>query len=361
VSAQLREFIDHARSRGMDHQTIRMLLLGAGWKERDVAQALTAQGLDLPVPLPPDRGGARDAFLHLLAFSALYASVISLSALLFLFVNYLLPDPAAGERAEFMLDAIRGPVRWCVAVLLVALPLALGVSRLLVREARATPDRLGSAVRRWLTYLTLFVTAVALLSDVVTLLYRLLEGQLTLRFVLKVAIVGVLAGLPFLYYFRALRMSPEEYARSGLHRATGWAALAMVAGGVSVGFYLMGSPAEGRLRLLDERRVEDLRAIRAEALAIARGEAPWRGGRLARLPNPLPGSLEEIAARATRERVRTLDPDSGEPYEYRKLDEHRFELCATFARPRHEQYEVFWDHPAGLHCFRTDALGDPER
>jgi hypothetical protein len=56
----LATFIDHARGKDMDHATIRMLLLSAGWKERDVAPVLSAQALEHPVPTPPDVGGARE-------------------------------------------------------------------------------------------------------------------------------------------------------------------------------------------------------------------------------------------------------------------------------------------------------------
>jgi hypothetical protein len=40
-------FLDHARSKGMDHATIRMLLLSAGWKEKEIARALTEHSLDM--------------------------------------------------------------------------------------------------------------------------------------------------------------------------------------------------------------------------------------------------------------------------------------------------------------------------
>ena len=92
-------FLDHARSKGMDHATIRMLLLSAGWKEKEIARALTEHSLDMPVPTPPDVGGAREAFMHLIAFAALYTAVIALVALVFDFVNLVLPDQAMTEYA----------------------------------------------------------------------------------------------------------------------------------------------------------------------------------------------------------------------------------------------------------------------
>src|SRR5690606_39711079 len=45
--------------------------------------------------------------------------------------------------------------------------LYLGVSRLLVRELAANPSRALSGVRRWLTYMTLFLAAATLVVDVI--------------------------------------------------------------------------------------------------------------------------------------------------------------------------------------------------
>src|SRR5215510_16536876 len=93
-------FIEHARSKGMDHGTIRMLLLSAGWKEKDVARALADHALEMPVPVPPDTGGARDAFMYLSAFAALYASALAGISLLCDYVNRIFPDPAMGDAAR---------------------------------------------------------------------------------------------------------------------------------------------------------------------------------------------------------------------------------------------------------------------
>ena len=67
-----------------------------------------------------------------------------------------------------------------------------------------------SAVRRWLTYLTLFVAAAVLVGDMIALVYNLLGGELTLRFVLKVLVAAVIAGTIFGYYLMDLRREEKE-------------------------------------------------------------------------------------------------------------------------------------------------------
>ena len=191
----------------MDHATIRMLLLSSGWKERDVAQALSAEGLDMPVPVPPDAGGARDAFFHLISFAALYTLVISSIALFFQYIERLFPDPATDY--SYSINNFSG-IRWGMAAVLVSFPLLLWMSKIIQGEMRKHPEKSWSGVRRWLTYITLFVAACAMMGDVITLIFSLLEGELSLRFLLKVLTVFVSAGLTFTYYFLALKTSPAS-------------------------------------------------------------------------------------------------------------------------------------------------------
>lgn len=67
----LTRFIDHARQKGMDHATIIELLRSSGWKDKEIAAAVAKHELDVPIPERSGIGSARDAFFHLLAFTAL--------------------------------------------------------------------------------------------------------------------------------------------------------------------------------------------------------------------------------------------------------------------------------------------------
>ena len=65
-------------------------------------------------------------------------------------------------------------------------------------------------MRRWLTYLTLFVAAAVLIGDVANLVYSLLGGELTVRFCLKVLTIGGIAGTAFWFYLSDLRRDERE-------------------------------------------------------------------------------------------------------------------------------------------------------
>jgi len=321
-----------------------------------VARALTAQALDIPVPTPPDVGGAREAFLHLVAFAALYTAVIAGVMLLFDFINVLLPDPAMTQYGSVQAKWVGTAIRWEISALIVSFPLLIWLSWALVREMRATPDKARSPVRRWLTYLTLFMAVIALATDVITLVSALLEGEMAGRFALKVLVVLVVAGGCFVYYFFSLRMTPEQQQGTRLHRYAGITASAAVVVAVVVGMVATGSPAAARLQKFDVRRVEDIRMIHAEVMNQTVG-TDWRSPQVTPvMRTPLPASLDAVVQHAVHQRPRTNDPATGAPYGYEVTGTSGFKVCASFDTAREEAGDIAWNHPAGRHCFAFDVL-----
>lgn len=346
---KLQEFIAHARKKGMDHSTIRMLLLSSGWKEREVAEALSAEGLDMAVPVPPDSGGAREAFFHLVSFAALYTYVLSSVYLFFKFVEKLYPDPAL---SHWQSSGDLSGMRWSMAAIIVSFPLLVWMSRIIHIEILKHPEKAWSGIRRWLTYLVLFIAAFSMMIDVITLVFALLEGELTTRFLLKVLVVFVFAGLTFLYYFLALKLEPRDKRYSLLQKrflsiASIFAMVGLVCGGV-----LAGSPLSQRERKFDERRLEDFRTIKNEIRNYVYDGFPQKGDRPKRA---VPETLSDVSAIARYERIDTIDPETGEPYTYTVESDTVYELCATFGAERDERYDIFWNHNAGYHCFTMDV------
>lgn len=200
-------FVKDALARGLPRAQIQEVLLRSGWEPVQVTAALhefAEIDFPIPVPRPIPYLSAREAFLYLLLFTTLYLSAYNLGSLIFQFINLAMPD-VAGPDYISRPDNIRAAIRWAVSSLIVAFPLFLYLSRVTRRAFRQDPTKRTSKVRRWLTYLTLFLAAGIIMGDLIALLNDLLGGELTARFLLKTLTVGLIAGAIFGHYLQGIR------------------------------------------------------------------------------------------------------------------------------------------------------------
>jgi hypothetical protein len=206
---QLESFVKESLQTGSAKGDIAKVLEDAGWPSAQISTALDAfADVAFPVPVPKPRPSlsARDAFLYLVMFSTLYYGAWNLGSLLFSFIDRAFPDAASGPGGY---GTIEGQ-RWATAAVIIAFPVFFFIARYIGSQVRQNPFKRLSPARRWLTYLTLFVASVTLLGDVTTLIFNLLGGDLTIRFLLKVVVVAAIAGSAFAFYLLDLRKEEKE-------------------------------------------------------------------------------------------------------------------------------------------------------
>ncbi|HEY7729163.1 MAG TPA: DUF5671 domain-containing protein [Candidatus Eisenbacteria bacterium] len=356
MTTELREFVRDALAHGMPRGEIREKLLAAGWRPEEVETALGSFAeIESPVPVPRRRPylSAREAFFYLVLFVTLYLTAINVGSVLFQLVNRAIPEVAGGASAwdRFSTEAARG----AVAGILTAFPIFLFMSRLIGGAVARDPEKRASKIRKWLTYVTLFVSACVIIGDLTFLVTRVLSGELVLRVGLKVLVVFLIAGVIFTHYLSDLRRE-EERAQLGPPKP-GWLARsagAAVVASLVAGLFLVGSPRQERLRKIDAARVEDLIRI------------SWAVGSYQREHRALPDSLGAVAGLPLGGVGSVADPVTGEPYGYRIVDSSRYELSATFdtVDSTLERTGVltgesrFWRHGAGRWTY---ILASPPR
>lgn len=348
MNADLHTFVREALARGASRDAIRAALREARWAEDEIESALAAwhdAGLGIPVPRRRVAFSAREAFLYLLMFVALYMVAYNTGAILFALAERMWPDPAFDDSVW---DRTREWVRFGVASLLVAFPVFLFTSRLTGRAVALDPEKRNSGVRRWLTYLTLFIAACVLIGDFIAVLLGLLKGELTARFLSKAAIVAAIAGWLFTHYLGGLKRdeadAPRAAAPSPLARVVGVVVLAITL----LGLWLAGAPGVVRKQLLDQRRVREL------------GELSQAIENHHRIRGVLPDELTALLAQNPQQSLPLTDPVSREPYGYAVLDSMRYELCATFdsadsLAPYGNRPNTFWRHGPGRACFTFEV------
>jgi hypothetical protein len=305
-----------------------------------------------------ERSSPKDVFLHLLLIITLYMSVGSFIALIFQVINLWIPDPLiSGLRA-----AAQGSIRWSTSILVVAFPVFMWLSVLLEREFGRAPGKRSLMIRKWLLYLTLFLAAIVIITDLMVLVFNFYGGELTLPFALKILTVLAVAAVLFGYYLWEVRR--EATLPSLLPKKMAWGVSAVVVMMLIVGFVLVGSPVQQRKVRFDQQRVADLTMIQDQVVHF------WT------LKQRLPETLEELTDSLSGF-VTPRDPVSGQPYEYRRGEGLTFELCATFeaegdtdptsvprlARPEMVVGDFFasnyhWQHGVGRTCFERTI--DPQ-
>ncbi|MCU0226600.1 MAG: DUF5671 domain-containing protein [Bryobacterales bacterium] len=372
---QLREFVLAAKQQGASDEFLAALLIRQGWLADDVYQSIGSywEGVTgMPVPRRgPAAESSREAFLYLLSFLALAVWTTALGTILFQLVNVWVPDAVSGG----YYPSVRSIITWSMAAMAVAYPLYVLVTRVLMRESAANPDRLQSGVRKWLTYLALLLTAGTVLGDLIGFTGYFLLGELSMRYVLKSLIVLLICGGIFVFYMSSLPGGGSGWRMFGTaqRRLLGWAATVSVVSVFVAGLLVAGMPADQRRLQADQRRVEDLRRIaqeiqqwgnQAEVEAKAAGEST--DGSTPEKASKLPESLEFLRDQSGVSRI--ADPETGIGYEYKILTPETYRLCATFALPNpRDEYDggrrmyaygnhgQFWKHPAGPHCFVFDS------
>ncbi|CAN5272303.1 hypothetical protein BH23GEM2_BH23GEM2_01800 [soil metagenome] len=208
LSESLLQFVKESLSRGLTRDQTQAALLSAGWPADQVHRALAsyaAVDFPVPVPRPPVAAAGRERSMYLLLLVTLAVSSFNFGSLLFELINRAFPDPASVTR-PFTLEAIR----WSVASLVVTFPIFLYVALLIDRQVRADPLKRASRHRRNVTYVALVLTAAILIGVFITLVYNLLGGDLTARFLLKSLTVAGISGSIFIFGLRDLRRSEAQ-------------------------------------------------------------------------------------------------------------------------------------------------------
>ena len=126
-----------------------------------------------------------------------------------------------------------------------------------------------------------------------------------------------------------------------------WFITACVVASVAGGLLFMQSPTQVRLKKIDNVRVSNLRALENTIVAFHRKY------------KKLPESLEEMRRPDVFPVANNLKDPTGKAYEYRKIDDRSYELCAFFDtdtlsedESKETPYTPYqWPHKPGRYCF----------
>lgn len=275
----------------------------------------------------------KDFFMYSGSLLALLISAISFVTLVFNLIDVVYPEYVS-------YDFYSGPIRFAFACLVVTFPLYLGLTWALRRDVVSNPIKKDFWLKRWGAYAALFITGIITAGDLISLINTFLSGELTARFLWKTLVVFLVSGSIFAYYLFDLKRKTDE--NKTLSKVLIPVALLIVFGTTFGSFAVIGSPAKARGMNFDTQRISDLNSIEWQVIS------KWQEKGM------VPGTLKDIEGDAQSMSYFNLplDPETGAPYSYKKLDTLSFELCATFTYPTSERLpDPRWSHKAGTQCF----------
>lgn len=294
----------------------------------------------------------KDFFLHLGVVVTLYVSTVAFITFLFALINTLFPSDVSYYTAA----NARSSMAWSLSFFVVVYPVMVYLLFLLGKHFRDNKEQMQLAIRKWFISLTIFLTAVTIIVDLVTLLTTFLQGEsITTAFLLKVLVVIIVALTIFWLSLRELKQNFIANKKALARNVYIVSAVVLVA--IVVGFFFMGTPQEARRALYDQERVDDLTMIQNEIVEY------WR------TTGELPASLETLNDPVRYIEV-PVDPVTEASYGYTAINELTFELCADFATEQDAsesqvpKYGFFGDtteyfsHGIGYTCFERTINPD---
>lgn len=208
ASEKLSKFVKDALIAGNQPNEIRGAITSAGWTPSETDNAMESWSdikFDPPIPRPTTLLSARDAFFYGLMFTALLITSWYTCALSFDLIDRWFPEVIGSKNYHF-----NNSIRWSASMLIVFTPLFFFMNNKASKASIADPAVRRSGIRRWFGYITLFLAAIALLGDLVFVIYSGLGGDLTVQVIAKASVVGAIAGSILLYFQSALKETPND-------------------------------------------------------------------------------------------------------------------------------------------------------
>jgi len=260
---------------------------------------------------------AKYSFYYLLSLVALIFTAISAGLIIFGIIDRSVADALVQDYYR----NLDGQFKFAISALLVAGPIYYLSTSLINKGLKKEELTLDSPLRRWLTYLIIFVNALIILGVFIGTVYNFLSGALTARFLLKLLSVLVIASAIFSYYFYDIKKK-AVLAKDRFNRYFALISAVLLSVIFISAWFFVELPADARAKRLDQNLMNNIYQLEN---AVNNYHA---------LYNYLPSNLEELKSDQDiyLEDRYLSDPETGRLIEYRLEDDNHFSFCAEFRR-----------------------------
>ena len=251
---------------------------------------------------------AQFVFYYLLSLISLGAMALGLGIIVFEVLDKVFVDVS---NSYFSMQALKT----AFSTLLISTSIYYVCSHLLSKSIKKQELSLESSLRKWLIYLILLVTSIVMLVWLVSILNSFLNGEMTIKFILKALTALIISAMIFSYYLYNIRQKVVK-KKDKIKTIFFVASLLLVVFSLTLAIVHMESPQITRDKKIDENTLRDFDTINMNVNMYYNNKE-------------LPESLQELKSDSN------LNSDLGsvvshEDIEYNKLSEAEYELCADF-------------------------------
>lgn len=301
---------------------------------------------------PKPTTSPKDFFLNLSWLITLYGSIISLINLLFETINRSFPDILQYQYYSY--GVYDTSLRLSIACLIVFFPTYVIITRYMRKLSAIDPSKKETWSHKWLVYLTIFLTSITMLVDLIVLINTFLNGEITTRFILKVITILIIVGITFGYYLFDLKKEGMNNKVGNLFTIL---SAAIVIASIVYAFAIIGSPIQERLRRIDQQKINDLQNIQYQILSY------WQ--KQSQVPKNISDLNDPIYSFTVPKDPEFRSGKINSDYSYKAIDTNSFELCAVFNTKSEDNTDMKsqpyygeistdynWSHEIGNQCFK---------
>ena len=289
---------------------------------------------------------AKFAFFYMLSLVALVFMALSTGMIIFQVINKNIMDTLHEGSGQFSSEALK----FAISALIISAPVFFAASRSIYRSLFSGALNRESGIRKWLTYFILFIASVVMIGWLIFTINNFLNGELTLKFLLKaVTAIGIAVSV-FTFYYYDIRRAEVIDKKDRVISVYFYGTLAIIIAAFVSALFVVESPTITRNRKLDNAILDSFNQIDQAISEYYRENS--------RLPEDL-NVLREEYPYITDEDIR--DKETG-AFEFNIKGDRAYELCAVFRTSNtdesgsYEWYKERWPHEAGEQCLKQKVL-----
>lgn len=288
---------------------------------------------------------AKFAFFYLLSLVALVFTALATGMVIFQIINKKIADDLTLAPGGFSQDALR----FAISAIIIAAPVYFVMMWLVNKNLLTGKIEKESGIRKWLTYFILLVSAVVMIGWPIGTINSFLNGELTLKFILKSLTAILISALIFSYYLYDIKRD-DVSKNNNIIKAYYFGSIALAAVILVASFFFVDSPTTVRNQKYDQAVINKISQI-DNAINAYFGEN-----------KKLPENLNDLLGGGSTYYIiesDITDPGTNQPFIYNIKSKDSYELCSTFKTDNKEQgadktyyFDTRWLHDSGYQCLK---------